>query len=643
MKHITSILALLVLSVSGCANTTQTNQAPQTIQLNTLPMLMGTWRQAPPIEHNHQLYWLTASEQSGLQVWDQTGTLLGQFAGNTENSDIRVLANQHYVISTVERESGDTLLLELALPQGELTLVKRIRNPLAEVEALCLYQDQQHNIQLFSVDTLGDVQQRVVFNQQQQQFTDVAVRHFIGAPNIQSCVADDNQQTLYLVEENIGVWQYSANPERDASRTLISAVSPFGNIKGEVKHANLLANGNLLISAPEHNQLWLINPTNPDAAKAYSFVLPDGSTPKIENAVTTALNGKLLAGVYDDETGNSYQANIPLNPIKNNSSKTKNAVFLADKQTTPVSRFGDAADDPAIWINKHNTQQSLILGTNKKQGLMVYNLAGELKQSLDIGRVNNVDVRYGVSVNGQLMDIATASNRSNQHISIFSINPQTAQVALLSEIATDLSDIYGLCMYQSQQQTYVFVNDTNGRYQQYQLDLNKKITAKKVREFSLPSQPEGCVADDQHQLLYMGEEAMGIWQINAEPVQTDPQLIIKTNDTFVADVEGLGIYLLDGQRYLIASSQGNDSYAVFALDKNNQHIGSFTIEANIAAGIDGTSETDGLDITSIAIGSHYPDGLLVVQDGRNVMPTQPQNFKLINATQLKQQILHWLK
>jgi myo-inositol-hexaphosphate 3-phosphohydrolase len=38
-----------------------------------------------------------------------------------------------------------------------------------------------------------------------------------------------------------------------------------------------------------------------------------------------------------------------------------------------VARTGDAADDPAIWRNPADPAGARILGTNKKQGLLVYN------------------------------------------------------------------------------------------------------------------------------------------------------------------------------------------------------------------------------------------------------------------------------
>ena len=46
-------------------------------------------------------------------------------------------------------------------------------------------------------------------------------------------------------------------------------------------------------------------------------------------------------------------------------------------------------------------------------------------------------------------------------------------------------------------------------------------------------------------------------------------------------------------------------------------------------GIDGASETDGLEVTSANLGGPWSQGLLVVQDGRKRMPESTQNFKLV--------------
>ena len=98
----------------------------------------------------------------------------------------------------------------------------------------------------------------------------------------------------------------------------------------------------------------------------------------------------------------------------------------------------------------------------------VYDLNGILLQSLPVGRVNNVDVRYDFTVLSKTFDIAAASNRSTRSISLFSIDPHTGKVSYMQDIATGLNDVYGLCMGQMNGQYHVFVNDTDGHFEQYQ-------------------------------------------------------------------------------------------------------------------------------------------------------------------------------
>jgi 3-phytase len=101
----------------------------------------------------------------------------------------------------------------------------------------------------------------------------------------------------------------------------------------------------------------------------------------------------------------------------------------------------------------------------------------------------------------------------------------------------------------------------------------------------------------------------------------------------VPDVEGLALYAPTPgapARYLVVSSQGNDSYLVFDAFAPYAPRGAFRIGMNLQAGIDVASETDGLEVTARALGPDYPRGLLVVQDGRKRLPDGPQNFKLVD-------------
>jgi len=95
------------------------------------------------------------------------------------------------------------------------------------------------------------------------------------------------------------------------------------------------------------------------------------------------------------------------------------------------------------------------------------------------------------------------------------------------------------------------------------------------------------------------------------------------NRRLVADVEGLATIDHKGRRYLLASSQGDNAYAVFRLP-GVEYVGRFAV----AAGAFGaTSETDGIEAVAGNFGPAYPDGIFLAQDGDN--GALAQNFKLV--------------
>lgn len=104
------------------------------------------------------------------------------------------------------------------------------------------------------------------------------------------------------------------------------------------------------------------------------------------------------------------------------------------------------------------------------------------------------------------------------------------------------------------------------------------------------------------------------------------------NDSFHLDeLEGVGLYYgSHGSGYLLLSSQGNDSDAVFERNGDNVYLGSFSVVANAALDLDGASETDGLDVISTPLGDRFPYGLFVAQGGRNLMPPENQNYKVVS-------------
>jgi 3-phytase len=110
----------------------------------------------------------------------------------------------------------------------------------------------------------------------------------------------------------------------------------------------------------------------------------------------------------------------------------------------------------------------------------------------------------------------------------------------------------GLCMYASGSGLQVIVNGTDGRFQQWQLseapgDQSSDpvlFRAERVREFTVSSQPEGCVVDDENNRLFYGIEEQGIYAVAAdhgEPANPVPIMEID-GITLVSDVEGMSLY-----------------------------------------------------------------------------------------------------
>jgi 3-phytase len=310
-----------------------------------------------------------------------------------------------------------------------------------------------------------------------------------------------------------------------------------------------------------------------------------------------------------------------------------------------MARFGDAADDPAIWVNKKRPQKSLVIGTNKQQGLFVYDMHGREVQHFNTGKLNNVDVRYGVRLGKEVVDIAVATNRDDNSLVIYTIDPKNGKLRFSGSVPTDLKEIYGFCLYQDASGvTYAIPNGKSGEFQQIQLsavidqqDKNSHVwQGKKVRSFFVKSQPEGCVADDKNQRLFVGEEDEAVWTIGAEPnAGTQVELVLRAGDVLVADVEGMGIYQGKNKNYLVVSSQGNNSYVILDATAPYKTRGVIRVDLDAERGIDGVSETDGLEVTHANLGGTFGEGMLVVQDGHKVMPEAPQNFKYVSWEKIR--------
>lgn len=300
----------------------------------------------------------------------------------------------------------------------------------------------------------------------------------------------------------------------------------------------------------------------------------------------------------------------------------------ASAETEPVGTANeDAADDPAIWRNAANPAASLIVATDKKSGLLVYDLTGKTRFTDRSGLLNNVDL--ATLSDGRVIVVASDRNDPlNARLRLWRLDTGNARLEPLGTVSGGTGEGYGVCARADGDHLLAYSVLKDGTIHEYRIAPAAMPTAELLRTMKLATQTEGCVADPQDGTLYVGEEDVGIWRFAAG--QTQGQLVAPVDNKYlVADVEGLAVIHEGSRGLLVASSQGDNAYAVFSLPDMTP-VGRFAV---VPGQFGGTEETDGIELAGGDFGPNFPQGLFVVQDGHN----QPaaQNFKLVSWEAIK--------
>ncbi|MDG4858139.1 phytase [Streptomyces sp. T-3] len=282
---------------------------------------------------------------------------------------------------------------------------------------------------------------------------------------------------------------------------------------------------------------------------------------------------------------------------------------------------------------------------------------------------------------GGRADVAVVSDRGNDRLRVYRIDPaqpggplkditDPAAAPVFSAGQDEINDqrtAYGLATWKDKAtgRTYALASQRE-RTRIALLELKATATGtvgyQKVRTLDLPSsfrlpdgttwspcaepgelpQVEGMAVDPANGMLYAGQEDIGIWRLPAD-LTGKPTLIDKVREYGVpgtydeqteectpgadpgyggkrlkADVEGLTLLQEpDGDGYLFASSQGDNTFALYDREtgERNEYEGGFRITAANEV-LDGSEECDGAAVLNTPLGSRFPRGLLVVQDGQ---------------------------
>lgn len=418
------------------------------------------------------------------------------------------------------------------------------------------------------------------------------------------------------------------------------------------------------------------------------------------NAVRPALSLVLAAGLLAGAPALAAPPNTPPGhgqPAPGASSP----VEVTTDNETPVlydsEEGGNASgDDPAIWVDDADSANSIVVVTAKEGGLRVYDLNSVELQSVPAtpapradgqdGRYNNVDIAYDVLLGGELVDVAVVSDRYNDQVRFWVIDPAGARAdqPLTEVTAAELPFLfhpdrdgvdteqtaYGLAVWQPPQGgTYVVVTqegttaitlvrvvEVDGGLGYAPVDtitmpdsfaLPDGTTWVPCEEPGVGPQFEGVAVDRRTGTLFAAQEDVGLWEIKVgtkgftgkpslvdtvkdfgihdvfdeeteecEPV--DPAATGYGGDLLEADAEGVDLYYGKGATgYVVVSSQGDDTFAVYERQGRHRPVGSFTIRG--VDGVDDVNGSDGLAIASRPVG-RFTQGLLVSHDEPETSP-----------------------
>lgn len=305
----------------------------------------------------------------------------------------------------------------------------------------------------------------------------------------------------------------------------------------------------------------------------------------------------------------------------------KNPVLQPRVVTEPVKHD---TDDPAIWVNRADPAQSLIIGTDKNTdgALVVFGLDGKIRPELCVRglvRPNNVDLAYDVLIGGKKTDIVVVTERYAHRLRAYRL-PDMAPVdggGIPVFVGEAARDPMGIALYTRAGDGAVFAvvsrSDVSapkeGYLHQYRLvddgtGVLRGIFTRAFGTWSGRKEIEAVAVDNELGYIYYSDEGFGVRQYHADPQAKGAQdeLALFGTTGFAGDHEGISIYKFnDGRGYVLVSNQQADTFRIFPREgvAGEPYAHPLLASVRVAA-----RDSDGSDVTNVPLPG-FPGGLFV--------------------------------
>jgi 3-phytase len=310
--------------------------------------------------------------------------------------------------------------------------------------------------------------------------------------------------------------------------------------------------------------------------------------------------------------------------------QTVSTPLAAVRPVVTTQTVAEDSDDPAIWIHPTDPSKSLILGTDKGGGLYTFDLDGKIlpdRTRTGLSRPNNVDIEQGVMIDGRPMDLAVVTERDGGRARVYRLPDVVAVdgggIEIFAGESPERKTPMGVALYRRPADGALFAifsrktGPSDGYLWQYRVlgNGNGGVRFEKVRQFGAFSGGEGEIeaiaVDDEAGYVYYSDEWKGVRKYAADPDAPNAaaELALFGTTGFKEDREGISIYKLDGRTgYILVSDQQNNAFRVYPREGTAKGPHD---HPEIAAIPVSTLESDGSEVTSVALGSRFPHGLFV--------------------------------